>query len=134
MKTIFALFFSAFSLVSFSQSYWQQEVNYKIEVKLNDKDHTISAFESFEYVNNSPQVLDFIYIHIWPNAYRNGNTALAKQQYKGGETILKYGDPKDKGAIDSLDFKADGQTVNWEFDKVNIDIVKLKTSRGGLTK
>jgi hypothetical protein len=61
---------------SFSQSYWQQEVNYTISVELDDNKHTLTGFESFEYINNSPNSLDTIYIHIWPNAYRNGETAL----------------------------------------------------------
>jgi hypothetical protein len=129
MKIFFTLAILLLTASVSTQTYWQQEVNYKITVKLNDVDHSLSAFESFEYVNNSPSTLDFIYIHVWPNAYRNGNTALAKQQYKGGETILKYGDQKLKGAIDSLDFKADGQTVVWEFDKINIDIVKLNLNK-----
>ena len=63
----------------FSQSYWQQEVNYKIDVKLDDKKHELVAFEEFEYINNSPQKLDFLMIHLWPNAYQNEKTALGQQ-------------------------------------------------------
>jgi len=107
---------------SFAQNYWQQEVNYTIQVKLNDTDHSLSGFEEFEYVNNSPDQLDKIYMHLWPNAYRNGKTALGKQQYAGGETILRFGDEKDKGGIDSLDFKINGKSVKWEYDKENPDI------------
>lgn len=126
----FIIFFCAF--LSSAQNYWQQEVNYTIKVKLNDKDHTLSGYEEFEYINNSPNELDRIYIHLWPNAYRNGKTALGKQQYKGGETILTFGEDKDKGGIDSLDFKVNGIKVEWEYDKENIDIcviylpIKLK--------
>ena len=108
--------------IGIAQTYWQQEVNYKIDVKLDDVNHTISAFEEFEYVNNSPDQLDKIYIHLWPNAYRNGKTALGKQQYQGGETMLAYGDEKDKGGIDSLDFKVNGVTNKWEYDPEHIDI------------
>ncbi|MFN6014845.1 MAG: hypothetical protein ACK47F_09165, partial [Flavobacteriales bacterium] len=99
-------FFGA--LLTNAQNYWQQEVNYTINVKLNDKDHSLSGYEEFEYINNSPNELDRIYMHIWPNAYRNGKTALGKQQYKGGEMMLTFGEEKDKGGIDSLDFKVNG--------------------------
>ena len=129
---VFALL-AALSNTAFAQNYWQQEVNYTITVKLNDENHTLSAFEEFEYINNSPNSLDSIYIHLWPNAYRNGNTALAKQQYKDGKTILKFGENKlnakqDLGGIDSLDFKVNGKTVNWEYDKKHIDICVLYLS------
>ena len=94
-----AFFISLFSLTfsALSQTYWQQEVNYKINVKLDDLNHTLSAFETFEYINHSPDQLDRLYIHLWPNAYRNGQTALAKQQYKDGKTTLRYGSDEDKG-------------------------------------
>ena len=72
---------------------------------MDDKKHEISAIEEFEYINNSPNTLDKIYIHLWPNAYRNKNTALAKQQYKDGKDILRFGNDSIKGGIDSLDFQ-----------------------------
>ena len=107
---------------SFSQTYWQQEVNYKISVKLDDVKHIIRGVEEFEYVNNSPSTLDKIYIHLWANAYKNGETALAKQLYSGGETDLQFGADSLKGYIDSLDFTIDGQKIKWEFDPKHIDI------------
>lgn len=110
---------------AFAQNYWQQEVNYTIKVTLDDVNNTLSGFEEFEYINNSPDALDKIYMHIWPNAYRNGKTALGKQEYQSGETILTYGDEKDKGGIDSLDFKINGTTVKWEYDPKNMDICIL---------
>ena len=70
----------------FSQNYWQQEVNYKINVTLDDAKHQITGFEEFEYVNNSPAILDFISIHLWPNAYKNEHSALGKQQWQENKT------------------------------------------------
>lgn len=114
-----------FTLLSggvFSQTYWQQEVNYKIQVALNDENHTLSAFESFEYINNSPNALDKIYIHLWPNAYRDGNSALGKQLYQDKNTHLEYASEEDRGNIDSLDFKVNGVKANWQYDPENMDI------------
>jgi hypothetical protein len=121
-NSILAFFLFAISGISVAQKYWQQEVNYTIQVKLDDVNHSISGFEEFEYVNNSPDQLDRIYMHLWPNAYRNGKTALGKQQYKGGEMLLTFGEEKDKGGIDSLDFKINNMSVKWEYDAKNPDI------------
>lgn len=110
----------------FSQEYWQQEVNYKIEVELDDENHFLRGNETFEYVNNSPDELSFIYVHAWPNAYKNDETALAKQLYLDGNDLLKFGVDSLKGYIDSLDFTSKGTKLSWEFDPEHIDIVKIE--------
>ena len=99
-----ALFFMHVFLFS-QQTYFQQEVNYKMDVKLNDEKHTLSAFQSIQYINNAQQSLDFIYFHLWPNAYKNNKTALAKQLLQEKRTTLYFSDPSERGYIDSLDFK-----------------------------
>ncbi|TMI81199.1 MAG: M1 family metallopeptidase [Bacteroidetes bacterium] len=105
--------------------YWQQEVNYNIDVSLRDKDNTLAAFEKIEYTNNSPDSLKFIWFHLWPNAYKNENTAFAKQIFREKDGKKKWKDLKDKGWIDSLDFEVDGVKAKTEPDPENIDIVKL---------
>jgi len=123
LKYLFVFFFVSYGS---AQAYWQQEVNYTIVARLDDKKHEISAFEVFEYVNNSPNSLDKIYIHLWPNAYRNENTALAIQQYKDGNGILRFGNDSIKGGIDSLDFQSNGIRLKWEYDAKNSDICILR--------
>jgi len=129
MKKI-ALFF-AFALVfnGFSQEYFQQQVDYKIEVTLVDSNNILSAYEEFVYTNNSNCELNYIYIHLWPNAYKNNNTALAKQLYDMKNMSLQYATEKDRGWIDSLDFKINGEIAKWEFDPEHIDIAKLYLNR-----
>ena len=80
------------------QTYFQQEVNYKINVSLNDKKNTLSAVEEIQYINNSSQGLDVIYFHLWPNAYKNNNTALAKQLVKQNKTTFYFSQPEEKGS------------------------------------
>lgn len=113
------------SVNSQNAGYFQQEVNYNIDVTLDDENHILRGFESFDYLNNSPNSLDFLYIHIWPNAYKNGETALARQLARMGNYTLK--DPKegDLGYIDSLNFKVNDEVVKWELDSENIDICKV---------
>jgi hypothetical protein len=122
MKLILALLSALLSVTTVAQTYWQQRVDYRIEVRLNDVEHSLSASVAFDYQNNSPQALDKIYIHLWPNAYRNHKTALGKQLYNTGESILRFGKEEDKGNIDSLDFQVNGQKVQWQYDPQHIDI------------
>jgi hypothetical protein len=110
---------------AWAQNYWQQEVNYKINVRLDDRNHFLYASEEIEYINNSPDQLSFIWFHLWPNAYKNRNTAFAKQQIESGNTRFYFADEKNRGYIDSLDFSIDGQSVKWEFHPDHPDICKL---------
>ncbi|MBM3438990.1 MAG: M1 family metallopeptidase [Bacteroidetes bacterium] len=107
------------------QGTWQQEVNYTLRVTLDDQLHLLRGMEEFEYVNHSPQTLDVIYVHLWPNAYKNKHTALAKQLMMGGKDYLFRNDPEYQGYIDSLDFRVGGQPLKLTYDQTHIDIAKL---------
>jgi len=92
---------------------------------LNDKRHELSAFETVEYTNNSPDTLRFLYFHLWPNAYSSNKTDLAKQlMSKNGKQRL-FDDPALRGNIDSLDFKVNNQFVQWKLMSNQPDICIL---------
>lgn len=122
---VFILALNCLSLMKAQIDYFQQEVNYKIDVRLDDEKHTLSAKEEFKYINNSPTELNYIYMHLWPNAYKNKETALAKQLLQLRKTEFYFSSPEQRGYIDSLNFKVNGREVKWEFDPVHIDICKL---------
>ena len=119
-----ALFFNCYFLVA-QKEYFQQRVDYKMEVRLHDDRHALSAYTEINYVNNSSEELSYIYFHLWPNAYRNNSTALAKQLQWQSKTDLLFSAPEERGYIDSLDFKVNGKSVKWEYDQEHIDICKL---------
>ncbi len=108
-----------------SQDYFQQEVNYRIQVTLNDSNHELNGYESVEYINNSPDTLRFLYFHLWPNAYSNNNTALAKEIFAREGKGKLFDDPELKGFIDSLDFKVDSHSVQWYLLSEAPDICKI---------
>jgi hypothetical protein len=119
-----------FSLISVSglfaqQDYFQQYVAYEIHVTLNDSAHTLSAQEKILYVNHSPDTLNYLMFHLWPNAYKNDSTAFAKQQLRQRNTRFHYAKPKDRGYIDSLDFTVNGKKIKWKYHPSYIDVAKL---------
>lgn len=111
--------------VAYSQAYFQQEVNYNINVSLNDKLHELNAFETVEYFNNSPDTLNFLYFHLWPNAYSDNNTPLAKQLLRLNGKQKLFTDPELKGSIDSLNFKVNGNQVRWNLLPEQPDICQV---------
>jgi hypothetical protein len=89
-KIALALVAFGMSVSSFAQSkpYFQQDVKFKIDVKLDDERNMLYGNEELLYTNNSPVALNEIYMHIWPNAYKNRNTALAKQLARTRNFVL----------------------------------------------
>jgi hypothetical protein len=127
MRILSCIFF--FILLSFTSTaqapYWQQQVNYVIDVTLNDVDHTLDAFEKIEYINNSPDTLHFIWFHLWPNAFKNDRTAYTEQDIQNGKTDFYFSDREQKGYINRLDFRVNGQPLRTEDHPQYIDIIKL---------
>jgi hypothetical protein len=127
MKKSIVLFFTLAiaSLPTIAQEYFQQEVNYTINVRLDDLNHELTADESIEYINNSPSELNYIYMHLWPNAYKDNSTPMAKEFLRHGKTSFYHAKDEERGYIDQLDFKIDGQPAKWQLLKDSIDICKL---------
>jgi hypothetical protein len=108
-----------------SQEYFQQEVNFKINVSLNDRKHELNGSESVEYINNSRDTLHFIYFHLWPNAYSNNKTGLARENFSWNGKGKLFNDQALRGYIDSLDFEAEGRHIQWDLLPETADICKL---------
>ena len=125
MKKITLALLSILSISLSAQDYFQQEVNYIIDVVLDDQQHTLTGTEHIDYTNNSPNDLDFLWFHIWPNAYKNNSTALYKQKIENGETNMHYATEQEKGFIKGLDFKVNGERIRWDYHPEHIDICKL---------
>ena len=50
--------------------YWQQKVDYDMEITLVDTSQQLTGFTTIKYTNNSPDSLDRIYMHLYPNAFQ----------------------------------------------------------------
>ncbi len=112
------------SVASYAQ-YWQQQVNYTIDVSLNDKEHSLDGFEKITYINNSPDTLHFIWFHVWPNAFKNDKTAFSEQLLLNKRTDFYFSNKEQRGYINRLDFKVNGITAQTADHPQYIDIIKL---------
>ncbi|MGC4102963.1 M1 family metallopeptidase [Ferruginibacter sp.] len=106
-------------------SYWQQRVNYKIDVTLNDVDNTLDGYVKMDYFNNSPDTLYFIWIHLWPNAYKNDRTAFSDQMLENGSTKFYFSNNDERGYINHLSFRVNTVNAKTEDHPQHQDIVKL---------
>lgn len=93
--------------------YWQQYLQYSIDIELNDHKKTITGSETIVYKNNSPQILNYIWFHIYPNAYNGKSTSLYQQLNDdplGNNKLQKY----KKGFITDLAFTVNGISAKTE--------------------
>ncbi len=117
MRKFFVFFLlSIFFLGGYSQdSYFQQRVDYQIDVKLLDEEKMLLGFEKLIYTNNSPDTLYYIYFHLWPNAYSDRNTPLARQMAGMMQGQLHFNFKEVYGFVDSLNFKINGTEAKTEY-------------------
>jgi hypothetical protein len=76
MKKIFiaiTLFTSIWAQAQNNTSYWQQHVDYKMEVDMNVENFRYTGNQELEYTNNSPDTLDRVFYHLFFNAFQPGS-------------------------------------------------------------
>ncbi|HTR82082.1 MAG TPA: M1 family metallopeptidase [Bacteroidota bacterium] len=57
--------------------YWQNKADYKIHARLNEGDASITADEVIAYTNNSPNNLDYVWLYLDQNRFRNDSRSRA---------------------------------------------------------
>jgi hypothetical protein len=106
--------------------YFQQNVRYVITVQLDDRNHFLRGDEQITYTNNSPDTLREIYFHLWPNAYKNENTVLAKTYYNDMDQRFIKAGKNGYGFVDSLAFSVNGQLLSWQTLRDTEDVALLQ--------
>ncbi len=125
MRIFLVISLIIFCRIAVSQTeapYFQQQVNYDIKVELNDITHELTGFETITYTNNSPKTLQYIYFHLWPNAYESHKTALCKQKLEERSTLLYFAPDSALGHISDIAFKTNNEDLQWEYTSDHKDI------------
>ena len=74
MKRCFSILICfGLSFVSYSQSYWQQEVHYQMDIDFNTKNHQFDGLQELTYINHSPDTLNKVFYHLYFNAFQPGS-------------------------------------------------------------
>lgn len=91
--------------------YFQQEVRYQIQVRLDPNTHQLTGYARILYTNRSPDTLPGLYFHLWPNAYSRRGTAFDRQKRITGSSEFYFARADERGYMDSLDFRVGGVSV-----------------------
>ena len=121
MKKIFlitVISFSFGSLLAQSSGYWQQQVDYKMDVTMNVKNYQYKGKQELVYTNKSPDTLRRVFYHLYNNAFQPGSEMDARLQTikdpdarmvtKMKESRIKTLKPDEIGYLNISNFKQDG--------------------------
>jgi len=99
-----------------TRPYWQQDVNYKMTVKLAEDGRTLLGSLNFEYQNNSPDTLKELLFHAYYNSFQPGSPADRRWKARGGQPIDQV-NPKDYGSLKVTRLQdAAGNNIEPEFN------------------
>lgn len=120
-----AIFFGRLS--AGERSYFQQDVLYKIEVLLAPESNKLYGHYTLFYSNNSPDTLDRIYMHLYPNAYNSPDSELAREMlpHMPGIKSVYFAEDMERGFIDHLDFRSPMQEIKRVDVEPDITVLKL---------
>ncbi|NOQ91696.1 MAG: M1 family peptidase, partial [Flavobacteriaceae bacterium] len=63
----------SFGLFAQNQTYWQQHVDYTMEIDMNVENYQFDGKQKLVYTNNSTEVLNEVYYHLQFNAFQPGS-------------------------------------------------------------
>lgn len=74
MNKIIAFLFLVLGFATSAQDgYWQQEVQYKMDIDFDAEQHTFTGNQVLTYTNNSPDTLHRVFYHLYFNAFQPGS-------------------------------------------------------------
>ena len=119
VRIIFAL---VLFQLSFSQDYWQQHVDYKMNINVDVSDFTYDGDQSIVYTNNSNDTINKVYYHLFFNAFKPNSQmdvrsrTIRDPDRRVGSRIVAL-EEKDYGDISVSTLKQDGKDVYFEVNE-----------------
>ena len=102
-----------------SNSYWQQHVDYAMEIDMNVNNYQYVGTQKLVYTNNSPDVLSRVYYHLYFNAFQPGSEmdvrsrTIQDPDARVGDRISKL-QPNEIGYIKVNTLKQNGTVISYK--------------------
>ena len=139
MKKIFLIALISLNfgnLLAQNSGYWQQQVDYKMDVVMNVKNYQYKGKQKLVYTNNSPDTLKRVFYHLYNNAFQPGSEMDARLQSikdpdprmvnKMKESRIKTLKPDEIGYLNISNFKQDGLVANAKTVETILEVTLAK--------
>ena len=100
-------------------SYWQQKVNYVMDIDVDAEAHQYRGSQELTYTNNSPDTLNRVFYHLYFNAFQPGSEMdvrsrnIADPDGRVKDRISKL-TPEEIGYIKPKSLTQDGMDLNYQ--------------------
>ncbi|MFY0604018.1 MAG: M1 family metallopeptidase [Flavobacteriaceae bacterium] len=114
-----------------NSAYWQQKVDYTMDIDMNVNNYQYKGIQKLVYTNNSPDELNNVYYHLYFNAFQPNSQMdirsrnIADPSSKIGDRISRLS-PSEIGYIKVNSLQQDGIAVSYETVGTILE-VKLNT-------
>lgn len=132
------------------KGYWQQKVDYKIDVDMKEKAYQYDGKMQLKYTNNSGQSLNKVYFHLYFNAFQPGSMMDNRLQNipdpdkRMATNVGTKENPKYVSRISELkpdqigyqkvtSLKQDGKAVSYKVDGTILEVTLAKPIAEGQT-
>ena len=114
------LSFALFAQGQHSNTYWQQHVDYAMEVNMNVENYQYQGKQKLVYTNNSPDELTRVYYHLYFNAFQPGSEMDIRLQsindpdsrmFVEGKSRIAVLSPSEIGYLHPTSLTQDGEKV-----------------------
>lgn len=136
---LFLLSISTYVIAQNNTSYWQQKVDYTMDVDIDVKTYKYTGNQKLVYTNNSPDVLNKVFYHLYFNAFQPGSEMDARLQsivdpddrmvnnigtrenpkYESRIAKLK---PDEIGYLNVLSLKQNGQSLKYKVEGTVLEV------------
>ncbi|MEI6865202.1 M1 family metallopeptidase [Flavicella sp.] len=129
-----ACLFCLFSIAAQNTSYWQQHVSYKMDIDMDIKSYQYKGKQTLTYTNNSPDVLNKVYYHLYFNAFQPGSEMdirLQNIQDPDGRMVIKSGTEEKPVVISKISILKPDEIGFIKVNMLTQDGVAVKTKIDG---
>lgn len=130
-KAICAFLFVTLTSFSMAQGYWQQRVEYKMDIDFNVENHQFTGNQSLKYFNNSPDTLTRVFYHLYFNAFQpesmmdTRSRSIEDPDGRVGDRISKL-DDSEIGFHKMESLTQDGKAVKYQIEGTVLEVQLAK--------
>ena len=128
MKHVFVstLMFVSMNLLG-QANYWQQEVDYQMDIDFDVKKHEYTGSQTLVYTNNSPDTLTNVYYHLYFNAFQPNSMmdirsrTIEDPDSRVRDRISKLS-PEEIGYLKVNSLAQDGKELNYNVESTILEV------------
>lgn len=129
--TILGLFILVALKAQVSPGYWQQHVDYTMEVAMDVDNFRYNGIQRLIYTNNSPDTLSRVFYHMYFNAFQPGSEMDMRlhsikdpdsRMYKNGKSRIAGLSPSEIGYLRATSLKQDGGDVVFTMEDTVLEV------------